>query len=105
MKLFFKWLVIVVLLATSGCATIGSKEATVICQGADTVTTIVALQNGAVEVNPLMAGVIHVLGIPGLILVKLGLILLLNRDDVPTELRAGVNVVTCGVAAHNLGVN
>jgi hypothetical protein len=97
----YRWILVLLL---SGCTVLGSKEATIGCQSADTITTIIALHSGAVEANPLMAGVISALGIPGLILVKLGLILLLNRDDVPQEARVAANVITCGVAVHNLGI-
>ena len=87
----------------SGCATLGGKELTVGCQAADALTTVAALAKvGAVESNPLVAGVIHSVGIPGFLLMKAGMAYLLTRDSVPKEARVVANVVTCGAAVHNL---
>lgn len=93
-----KYILIAILL--SGCATIGSKEGVVVCQAADTITTIKVLNAGGHELNPFIAKILTHGYLP-FIAFKAGFAYLLTRDSVPDEVRAGVNVVTCGVAAHN----
>lgn len=87
-----------------GCAELGTKEATYACQGADIATTAIALATpGLHEANPLMAALIGSIGIPGLIVVKLLFAYwLANTEDVPVEVKGGINGVTCGIAVHNL---
>lgn len=87
----------------SGCAQFSSKEATVGCQAADTVTTIIALKSGASEANPLLAPLIASVGYGGLIVVKalVTWLLLEVREEAP-EVVGGVNAATCAVAARNV---
>lgn len=74
------------------------------CQAADTVTTIVAMKGGAVEGNPLMAGVIKHAGYLGLIGVKIALVYAVFRwrEHIAPEAIAVTSVATCGIAVHNL---
>lgn len=104
MKKLIASLLIVVMLA--GCSTLASKEATVICQTADTVSTIVAIKGGAVEANPVMAKIIAKAGFAGLIGFKVLLVyLILTYGDRLGETGlAAVNVATCAAAANNIGV-
>lgn len=92
------------LIATlTGCAAFSKPEAVAGCQVADAVTTIIALKAGAVEANPLVAGVISSAGYGGLIVLKLlvTLLLLSVADDAPEAVGA-VSIATCAVAAHNV---
>ena len=94
----------------SGCATVadtaGSKEVFTACKAADVATTIAVLGKGGSEANPLMASVIKSWGYAGLIGVSVGLVWLVWEfyDSVPQPVRVGLNVVQCGVVAHNVGV-
>ena len=99
-------LVLPIIFILAGCSTLASKEATIGCQAADTLTTVYGVTHGALEANPLMAGIINSLGIAGFVAVKIGITYLLvsNRDKIPEVAMAAVNVVTCGVATHNLAV-
>ena len=97
--------VMLIAAAASGCSVLASKKATVVCQAADAVTTAVVLHNtSAHEANPIMAGVIKNFGIPGLFLVKALIAWWLIEADIPQGVKAGINVATCGIAAHNVGV-
>ena len=89
-----------------GCSILASKEVTIGCQAADTFTTVYGVTHGAVEANPLMARIINSLGVAGFVVFKIGITYLLvsNREKIPEAARAGINVVTCGAATHNLTV-
>lgn len=84
-----------------GCAALGSPAATYGCQGADVATTLYAVHHGAVEANPIMAPLVAHPAV--FIAAKLALAWGLVRWA-STEQRAAVNVVTCGVAIHNVAV-
>ena len=99
--------VLILLLFLSGCSLLASREATVACQTADTVTTVVALKSASAhEANPIMAGVIKNLGLPGFVLVKALILwaMLAYHDNINETARAAINVATCGVAASNVAV-
>ena len=87
-----------------GCSTLASKEATIGCQVADTLTTVYGVSHGAAEANPLMAGIINSFGIAGFVAFKAALtyFLLTRHDDIPVTALATVNVITCGAAVNNL---
>ncbi|MHB8413914.1 MAG: DUF5658 family protein [Acidiferrobacteraceae bacterium] len=91
--------------ALGSCAALSSPQASVGCQAADVTTTAVALHSGAVEVNPVMSGILRAFGWPAFVAVKLGAGLLLAHEakHAPTAV-AGVNVATCAVAMRNLSV-
>lgn len=92
-------------LALTGCASLSSREATIACQAADTITTLLALNHGAREANPLMAGVIKSFGYPGFLLTKFAVTwFLLDRREEHPEAVAAANIITCGAAVHNIGV-
>jgi hypothetical protein len=76
------------------------------CQAADTGTTLHALEHGAEELNPFVAAILGALGPAGFIAAKAGVTLLVlhYHAEVSSGLLATVNVVTCGVAAHNVAV-
>lgn len=92
----------IAIIASSGCAALGSAQATYGCQAADAATTLYAVRHGAVEANPLMAGVLHLGALP-FVLAKLGIAYVLTEYTRP-EFRAPVNALTCGVAVHNVMV-
>jgi len=93
---------LVVSLSLQGCAVLSSKEMVVGCQVADVVTTKIALSHGAVEANPIVAGVFNHAGWPAFILIKVivTLVLLEIRED-NKEVVAAANVITCGAAINN----
>ena len=89
-----------------GCSTLASKEATIGCQAADTLTTVYGVTHGASEANPLMAGVIKSVGLGGFVALKVALtyFLVMRHDQIPGPALAAVNVITCGAAVNNLSV-
>ena len=107
-------LVCVLAVQLTACATLdehpavkvmSSDEAAIACQAADALTTVWALSHvGVREANPLMAGVIKNLGIPGFLLVKLAMALYMTKDNINPTVAAGINVATCGIAASNVAV-
>lgn len=90
----------------SGCAALGSKQAAVVCQGADLVSTVVAIKGGAVEAGPIAKPLYKAFGLGGIVGLKLLVlyILLTYHDDIPENSRAVVNAVTCAAAANNIGI-
>lgn len=91
----------VVLILVSGCAYTGSKTATVFCQAADTYTTVRALDLGAKEANPLLGQ-----DPERIVAIKAGItgFLLWKHDEIGPKANTFINALTCGAAAHNLGV-
>lgn len=104
MKQLLVWILALSLISAQGCATLASDEATVGCQVADVATTAIALSMpGLIEANPIMAGIIGAVGIPGLLAIKLLFAWwLISNNDVDQDTKAVVNTATCGVAVHNL---
>ena len=96
----------VAIVLLQGCSALASKEASVGCQTADAVSTFVAIKGGAVEANPIVAGVIDSFGWGGFFLLKAGIAYLLVQyhDSMPQGVRAGINGVTCGAAINNVAV-
>lgn len=90
----------------AGCSVLASKEATVLCQAADTATTVKAIQAGAKEQNPLWRPIIEKLGLAGFVVGKIALTVALvaYADTLPKEGLAAVNVITCAAAVNNLRV-
>jgi hypothetical protein len=87
----------------AGCNTLASREAVVVCQAADTATTLHGLSLGAREANPFVAKLMEKFGKEGFVAAKDGVPLsslhfvpVLSRDLVAT-----LDGLTCGVAAHN----
>ena len=75
----------------------------VVCQAADTGTTLYGLSLGAREANPFVSRLMEKFGKEGFVAAKVGVTLLmlhyypvLSRDLVAT-----LDGLTCGVAAHN----
>lgn len=88
----------------SGCSILASKEATVGCQVADAVSTVVALKTMSVhEANPIMAGVIQAVGLPGFVILKIlfAMLLVNYSEEIDDTAEAGINVTTCGIAVVN----
>jgi hypothetical protein len=85
----------------NGCAILASKESLIACQVADAGTTIYAVNHGAQELNPIGAKNINML-----LLLKAAFTWWAynNHADIPQPVMAGVNVFTCGIAAHNVKV-
>jgi len=102
------------LISLAGCATtdnhpfvktMSSDTAAVACQAADALTTVWALSHvGVHEANPIMAGVLKTLGIPGFLLVKLLMALYMTSDSINPTVAAAINTATCGVAISNVAV-
>ena len=80
----------------------GSRELAVACQVADGATTYYALTHGAVELNPILAG----LGPWGIVALKafLAYALWVYHEEIGKPTTTFINVLTCGVAVHNYGV-
>lgn len=72
------------------------------------VTTIVALENGLVEANPIVAGIISKGGYVGFIAFKFLVAYILNdiKENNPgaAPLVGAVNIATCGAALWNLSL-
>lgn len=104
-------LILLFMVLTSGCATLAKTETFAACQAADAVTTVAVLGKGGAEANPLMATIIAKYGYFGMFAVKAALVGLVyqalrhNPDSnaVRTTVAVG-SAITCGVAAHNVGV-
>ena len=103
-------LLLCLLLALPGCATweqtMSSDEAAIGCQAADAITTYVVLSKVASvhEANPLMAEIIKAGGWPLFFIVKAAMAWWLTNDDINPTVKAGINTVTCGIAASNVAV-
>lgn len=78
-----------------------SPETFAVCKTVDIASTAYLLGRGFTEANPIVAWSLKVGGYMPLILVSVGLYMWLKKLDSP-QTTAAVNVVTCGVAAHNL---
>lgn len=90
-------------LALSGCAQFAEREAVIGCQVADTATTVIAVNSGAVEANPIMAGILNSMGWMGFLVFKAAITLfLLDQADKEPEIVGGATAATCGIAIHNL---
>jgi hypothetical protein len=78
------------------------------CQAADTISTAVALSDGATEANPIVAAIYKTAGIAGIVVFKAAVIYILyNLPRDKPELQAAhaaVNVVTCAAAVNNINV-
>jgi hypothetical protein len=61
------------LLLLGGCATLSDERVFHTCRALDTVSTIVILQHGGTELNPILAAVIHSGGYPALIVAEVGI--------------------------------
>jgi hypothetical protein len=87
----------------SGCTTLASKPAVIGCQAADTATTVEGLDRGGRELNPIVAGIIAVGGMPAFVATKIGVtaVIVHYHSEISTGVLAAADVVTCGVAAHN----
>jgi hypothetical protein len=87
-------------LLLGGCATQG---AVVACQAADTVTTLEALDAGAREMNPVVRYLIEEFGPEAFVAAKVGATLLVLHyyPIISADVVVFINVLTCGVAAHN----
>lgn len=73
-----------------------------VCKAVDVATTIHLLSlGGFAEANPIIAGSIQAAGYVPLIALSVGLYLWLDHINNPMATGAA-NVITCGVAAHNL---
>lgn len=86
----------------TGCATLSNPNTFAACKTADIVTTKKALDRGAVEANPLMAGA----GFNVFALLSLGLIWLMydlpeEKGDFENAALAGLSIVTCSAAYNN----
>ena len=83
-----------------------SPETFGICKAADVASTVYLLEHGwAVEGNPIVAWSMNIGGYMPLVFVSAGLYWALKhfKDEAGVPLATGAaNVVTCGVAAHNL---
>ena len=79
-----------------------STETFAVCKAVDVASTIYLLSHGlGVEANPVVAWTISVGGYVPLIAASVGLYYLLKHFDNPAATGAA-NIITCGVAAHNL---
>lgn len=86
-------------------AVVTSPTTFAVCKTLDVATTahLLATHPGAVEANPLVAGVLHAGGFPALIAISVGLYFLVKQIESPVA-RGAVNVATCGAAANNLSL-
>ncbi len=107
MRRLLSSIALIVALLTNGCAVLTSPHTFAVCKAADVGTTIYALQHGAVEANPLMAGIIHSVGYAGLIgvsaLMIYGVYKLSHRPGMGLVVGAA-NAITCAAAFNNLAV-
>ena len=96
--------------ALAGCVVFASDEAVIGCQVADTITTVAALERGAVEANPLMERLLDSFGLPGFVLAKIAITWALVWYMKPEPGsgaeagRAAVSGLTCAAAINNYGV-
>lgn len=98
---------IVLIICLSGCSTIQNNVGPIhaACATFDVVTTIAALENGAVEANPLMAAVIDSGGYPLLIAINVLLIYLVWKNQEKKEVQLGGSVgavVRCAAGVNNM---
>ena len=94
-----------ILCTLMGCTSVpeivSSPETFAVCKAADVVTTAYILENGGVELNPVVKPLVaH--GVFPLALVSLGMYWLFKQDFVPPGAVAIANVGTCGAVVHNL---
>lgn len=89
-------------LLLGGCSALASREATVVCQAADVVSTYHAVRHGAIERNPLWKGVISHLGWGGFLLGKVAVTLvLLEYHEELGQSGALINAASCAAALNN----
>lgn len=71
-----------------------------ICQSADLASTVYALNHGAMELNPILAG----MSWPWLVVTKtvMTALLVVYNEEIGEEALATVNVITCGAAVNNV---
>jgi len=93
-------------LTLTGCSTLSKPETFAACQAADAVTTIAAINHGAVETNPIVAWAIKHAGYAGMIGLKVALVAAVYYwlDDIHPDVIAVGSAITCGIAIHNIGV-
>ena len=97
--------VILLALCLAGCGTFQpeSTDTYAVCKTADVATTAYALHTGRfVEMNPIIRALIGHGFIP-LVLVAYGTWWLLEKLNEP-KVTVAANVVTCGVAIHNVAL-
>ena len=95
------------IISLSGCATMSNPNTFAVCSTLDVASTIVALESGLVEANPLIAGVINSGGYPLLIALNVVVIWLMYRyhqkskqgSEFPIVIGSGLR---CGAAIHNV---
>jgi uncharacterized protein DUF5658 len=89
-----------------GCTALASKPVVVVCQTADTVTTVKGLERGARELNPIVLALLNAGGVAALVAAKAGVTLLVlqHHAEISSGLLATANVITCGAAVHNASV-
>ena len=97
-----KFLCFLLPLMVMGCAVLSDDKTSVACQAADTVSTVVALEHGATELNPIMAGVISNFGYVGFFAIKalFAWWLTTQNEKIPGTV-ATVNVATCAISIWN----
>ena len=99
--------IIYLLFSLYGCAILGSPHTFAICSAADVGSTIVALESGLVEANPIMNAVIGSGDYPLLIAVNAVVIWLIYRyhkkekEASEFPIAAG-SILRCGAAVHNV---
>ena len=99
-----KRLVLLLAVLLSGCATIESKNTFIACKSADVVTTAIGLNSGKfVEANPILRPFIGPHNFLPLVAFSMAMLYLIEVVNEP-KATAVVNVLTCGVAAHNIGL-
>jgi hypothetical protein len=90
----------------AGCTALASREAVVVCQAADTGTTLYGLSLGARETNPVVRWILDHFGKEGFVAVKAGVTLAVLHyyPVISQDLLAVADGITCAAAANNLRV-
>lgn len=102
MKTIALWLLVIMSLGVTTVEEVVTSPTTfAVCKAADIATTAYIIEHGiGYESNPIVAATLSHGYIP-LIALSVGLWYLLKEYNNPVA-TAGANIVTCGVAAHNL---
>jgi hypothetical protein len=102
MKTLALWLLVIMSLGVTTVEEVVTSPTTfAVCKAADIATTAYVIEHGiGVESNPIVASTLAHGYIP-IIALSVGLWYLLKEYNNPVA-TAGANVVTCGVALHNL---
>ena len=97
---------LVLAVSLGGCAALSTNEAVVVCQAADTITTLQAVDAGAREMNPVARFLLEEFGPGASIAAKIGVTLLVLHyyPVLSSDVVIFINGLTCGVAAHNAWV-